>query len=104
MNQREARQHALKRALLTLPRGGKQWRAAFARYRRTGHWRARSAWKLAIFPFCQVCELMGNPMVRATEVHHSVYAYFLEGLDDLVSCCKSCHLGHEQRRMSRYGR
>ena len=94
---------AMNRALLTLPRGGKDWRAAFARYRETAHWRARSAAKLAANPFCQVCELMGNPMVLATEVHHAQYAYFYEEIGaGLVSCCKACHLGYEQRRMRRY--
>ena len=93
---------ALHRDLVRLPRGGKRWRAAFARYRRTDHWRARSAWKLAKFPFCQVCELMGIRQKRATEVHHAQYAYFCEDIiGELVSCCKFCHLGYEQRRLRR---
>ena len=96
---------ALHRALLTLPRGGKQWQAAFARYRRTDHWRARSAAKLASDPFCQICELMGNPMVKATEVHHAEYNFFSEAIiGEMVSICKKCHLAHEQRRMRRYRR
>ena len=94
---------ALHRDLVRLPRGGKRWRAAFARYRRTDHWRARSAWKLAIFPFCQMCMLMGIRQKRATEVHHSQYNFFNEAIiGDLVSCCKVCHLAHEQRRMRKY--
>ena len=93
---------ALRQDLLILPRGGKQWRAVFARYRRTAHWKDRSKAKLEIHPFCEVCELMGNRMVKATEVHHAKYNYFHEAiLGELVSCCKTCHLGYEQRRMRR---
>ena len=97
--------YALHRDLVTLPRGGKQWQVAFARYRRTDHWRDWRAAKLKKFPFCQVCGLMGDPMVKATEVHHSRYAYFCEDIiTEMVSICKKCHLGYEQRRMGRYKR
>ena len=93
------------RGLLCNSRGSNEWRRYYSAYRRTDHWRARSAAKLASDPFCQVCELMGNRNIRAVEVHHAEYNFFSEAIiGEMVSICKKCHLGYEQRRMRRYKR
>lgn len=91
----------LLRDLRMLPRGGSEWRKAYAKYRRTSHWKDRAAFKLGMHPFCQMCSLMGVHLVRASEVHHAEYNFFHEAtVGELVSICKKCH----QMWTNRYGR
>lgn len=91
----------LLRDLRILPRGGKDWRAVYSRYRRTDHWKRRSASKLETHPFCQMCTLMGVHQVPASEVHHAQYNFFHEAvIGELVSICRHCH----RLWSNRYGR
>jgi len=96
-------QQSLRRDLIFLPRGGKDWRACYSRYRRTTHWKTTRAFKLKLHPFCEVCMLMtATHTTPATEVHHRTTNFFHEAaVNDLVSCCKSCHLMWKMRRLRR---
>ena len=96
-------QAALRRDLMLLPRGGKQWRAVYAEYRKTSHWKATSAAQLRAFPFCAMEELMTGSRVHADESHHrATDRWFRERIGvDLVSVSKANHLLWEMRRLRR---
>ena len=93
----------LSRDLMLLPRGGKQWRAAYSAYRKTAHWKTTNAAQLAAFPFCAMEELMTGMKIHADESHHrATDRWFNERIGiDLVSVSKANHLLWEMRRLRR---
>ena len=96
-------QDALRRDLMILPRGGKQWRTAYAKYRKTAHWKVTNADQLRAFPGCQMEQLMTGSFVHADESHHrATDRWFRERIGvDLVSVSKANHLLWEMRRLRR---
>ena len=87
------------RGLVQSPKGSSEWRRFYSAYRKTEHWKAKRAEKLAKYPFCQLTFLMTKMAVHADEVHHSEYSHwFAEDVDkDLVSVVKRNHQLWENR-------
>ena len=96
-------QNALRRDLMLLPRGGKKWRAAYAQYRKTAHWKAKNKAQLQAYPFCQMELLMTKNTIPAHESHHlATDRWFCERIGvDLGSVSKANHLMWEMRRLRR---
>lgn len=83
------RNASILRALLVNKPGSPAWRRAYARYRRTEHWKKTREARLKSCSTCAMCPR------KATEVHHRVYHWFNEDANnDLRSVCKFCHRKH----------
>ena len=84
---------AILRGLLTNRPGSPAWRKAYARYRRSAHWRDFAA---------RILQERGRECAmcpgKATQVHHRHYRdWFSEKAEDVQALCPRCHKRHHRK-------